>query len=298
MNPSLVPYMKECNHQLLSAEEERQLATRARRGDVEARQALVRNNLRLVSRIAVKFQGRGLELDDLIQEGNCGLLRAVDLYEPERGNRLSTYAVWWIRQSIQRALETQTHFLRIPPNTLALMRRYGETEHRLHQEQQRKPTKQEIYDAMGLQPRARKRVEQGLRSCIPTPQGETRRDEDAPPFSDHIMDAGPDPAELAGEQEERARAWRLLGLLPDERSRRILIMRFGLPAENWNPEGTAYTLAEIADRLSISQERVRQIEGRALALIRKHALARSTEAVLPEDPTHVHPTAPAAGRST
>jgi RNA polymerase sigma factor (sigma-70 family) len=267
---NLAVYLREIGRiALLTRDEELDLARRTRSGDEAAKRRLIEANLRLVVQIARRYINRGLPLPDLIEEGNLGLLRAVDKFEPERGTRFATYATWWIRQAVARALANQARTIRLPVHVEILLGRYRREHQRLAQTLGRAPTAAELAQAMGTSEEQIDELEE-LRlqpvSLDAPVGGDTRR------LGETIADAAADPAAaLTRLFQERADLVAVLDdLAPSERT--VLRRRFGLDGDE--PE----TLEAIGRRLDYSRERIRQIEGAGLRKLRALLAARGIDA--------------------
>lgn len=257
---------------LLSREEEAHLAQRIERGDPAARRHLIEANLRLVVSIAKKYAGRGLPFLDLIQEGNRGLIRAVEKFDWRRGLKFSTYATWWIRQAIVRALMDQSRTIRVPVHMREAMYRVTRASRRLLQEFGRDPTPTEIAKELGWSVRRVREILQLIQEpvSLDTPVGEgednTLRefipDEDALP---------PDRAALLKVLKKDVGSV-LCTLTP--RERKVLVMRFGLD------DGRPRTLEQVGREFGVTRERVRQIEAQALHKLREPTRARHLKSYL------------------
>ena len=254
-------YLKEIGRvPLLTPEEEQRLARRVAAGDEAARQKMIEANLRLVVAVAKRYAGRGMLLLDLIQEGNMGLLKAVEKFDYTKGYKFSTYATWWIRQSITRAIADQARTIRIPVHMVELINRVIRTSHSMVQELGREPTPEEVAQRLRLSP---EKVEEILKIAqdpvsLETPVGE----EDDSHLGDFIQDnEASEPLEatatnLLREQLEKAMA----SLTP--REEKVLRLRFGFE------DGKPHTLEEVGKKFNVTRERVRQIESKALRRLR------------------------------
>jgi len=253
----LETYLREINEtSLLSADDERELATRIGQGDVEARDRMVRANLRLVVNIARGYTGKGLSLQDLIEEGNLGLLRAVEGFDPGVGTRFSTYASYWIKQSIKRALINSAKTIRIPAYMVELLSKWRRANTRLSEELGRTPTPEEIARVLGLPKKKLPIIKKAIRIYNSTPQ--TDQSEAGWTLGDMVTDdqmRAPD--EMMVENDNLRYVMQRLDTM-DQREATVLRMRFGIGG------GEPHTLKEIGEKLGLTRERVRQIETEAL----------------------------------
>lgn len=254
----LETYLREINETpLLSAQEEQELAHRIAQGDVRARDRMVRANLRLVVNIARGYTGKGLSLQDLIEEGNLGLLRAVEGFDPAVGTRFSTYASYWIKQSIKRALINSAKTIRIPAYMVELLSKWRRASSRLTEELGRTPTPEEVARVLGLQRKKLPIIKKAIRVYHSTPQ--TDQAETGWSLGEVVMDERlKTPEDELVEHDVLSSVLSMLKSM-DEREATVLKMRFGL--EDHEP----HTLKEIGQRLGLTRERVRQIETEALA---------------------------------
>jgi RNA polymerase primary sigma factor len=253
----LETYLREINEtQLLSAEDEQLLARQIAEGDARARDRMVRANLRLVVNIARGYTGKGLGLQDLIEEGNLGLMRAVEGFDPAVGTRFSTYASYWIKQSIKRALINSAKTIRIPAYMVELLSKWRRATARLNDELGRSPTAEEVARLLGLPKRKLPIIKKDIQIYQAVPQ--TDKAEVGWSLGEMVMDERMrTPEDELIEHDVLKRVRELMHTL-DGREATVLRMRFGLD------EMPPHTLKEIGERLGLTRERVRQIESEAL----------------------------------
>lgn len=243
---------------LLTQQEEVELAQRIEQGDQAAREHLINANLRLVVSVARKYQGRGLPLDDLIEEGNIGLMRAVEKFDYRRGFKFSTYATWWIRQAITRSIDEQSRTIRVPVHLSEDARLIKKTMNMLSIKLDHRPTVEDVAQELGWDVRKVERTIQAVLSVksLDAPYGESE--------NDTIGNLIPDENDTAEHAEKNVLREQMIEMIKtlDEREQRIIRLRYGL--EN----GRERTLEEIGNALNITRERVRQIEAGALRKLR------------------------------
>ncbi len=250
---------------LLTAADEIDLAKKAEKNVRVARDKLISANLRLVVSIAKKYVGRGMSLLDLIEEGNIGLMRAVDKYDWRRGYKFSTYATWWIRQAITRAIADQARTIRIPVHMVETINRFNRTQRRMMQELGREPTPEEVAKELGIdETKAREIIKVSQEpTSLETPVG----DEEDSHLGDFIADQGLQPDEQATRELLKVHLDEVLDSL-SPREKRVLQLRFGLE------DGKQRTLEEVGKEFGVTRERIRQIEAKAIRKLKHPTRAK------------------------
>jgi RNA polymerase primary sigma factor len=263
---------------LLTPQQEIDLAARIHKGDAAAREHMIRANLRLVVKIAHDYEGMGLPLLDMINEGNVGLMRAVQRFDPAKGAKLSTYAAWWIKQAIKRAIANQGRTIRVPVHLVDRIAKIRRTAMQLHEELGREPTDAEVAEVLGMK---RKRVTELLEAAqrpasLDAPIGE----DDDTSFAEKVRDEAMSTADAAIQQDQSHAMIREFVDRLDEREQTILRYRFGLDG------GSEKTLEEVGQHFGVTRERIRQIQNGAMSKLRRWIEKR--EALLdPDLPTLV-----------
>ncbi|MBR5662731.1 MAG: RNA polymerase sigma factor RpoD [Bacilli bacterium] len=267
INDPVRMYLKEIGRiSLLSPEEELKLSIQIANGDEDAKQQLAESNLRLVVSIAKRYVGRGLLFLDLIQEGNIGLMKAVDKFDYDKGYKFSTYATWWIRQAITRALADQARTIRVPVHMVETINKMARIQRQMTLELNREPSEEEIAKKMGISvDKVREVIKISQEPVsLETPIGE----EDDSHLSDFIKDkSSMSPEEYATNEILKEEIKNVLMTL-QEREQEVLELRFGLV------DGTCHTLEEVGKRFNVTRERIRQIEAKALRKLRHPSRAK------------------------
>jgi len=255
-------YLREIGQvRLLTREEEIYLAARIKRGDKKSRERMIKANLRLVVKIARDYEGLGLPLLDLISEGNIGLMKAVERFDPSKGGKLSTYGSWWIKQSIKRALANQSKTIRLPVHLVDKISKMRRTAMKLQEELGREPTDEELAGELGI---SAGRVSQMRQAAIrPASLDAPIGDEDSDTFAEVVQDEAAETPYAQLEDKTVTRMLREMVKTLDNREATILRSRFALDG------GTEQTLEEVGKKFGVTRERVRQIQNVALRKLRK-----------------------------
>ncbi len=268
-------YLREIGQvKLLTPQEEVALAKRIKRGDAQAREHMIKANLRLVVKIARDYEGLGLPLLDLINEGNIGLMKGVERFDPGKGAKLSTYASWWIKQSIKRALANQSKTIRLPIHVVDKVAQIRRAELKLHEEFGREPTDEELAAEVGLKQQRVREYREAAKApvSLEAPLGS---DDDSDRVSEVVADvsaAAPSDHLVLESDTELMRE--IFGTLT-ERERAVLNLRYGLADDN------PRTLQEIGAQFGVTRERIRQIQNEAIKKLRAHARRRDRPAIEP-----------------
>jgi RNA polymerase primary sigma factor len=276
-DPAIKVYLREIGKiRLLTQQEEIDLAARIKKGDREARALMIKANLRLVVKIAHDYKNLGLPVLDLVSEGNIGLMKAVERFDPAKGGKLSTYAAWWIKQSIKRALANQSKTIRLPVHLVDKISKMNRVASQMSEELGREPTDEELAEEVGLSPRSVSQLKTA--SIRPTSLNAPINEDDSTEFGDLVGDEDArTPFEFLRDRNLRDELPELLAIL-DPRERTIIFQRYGL--DGARPR----TLEEVGKKLGVTRERIRQVQNIALMKLRR-ALSRK-ETPLPSVPSH------------
>ncbi|MFZ0505266.1 MAG: RNA polymerase sigma factor RpoD/SigA [Chthoniobacterales bacterium] len=276
-DPAIKVYLREIGKiRLLTQQEEIDLAARIKKGDREARALMIKANLRLVVKIAHDYKNLVLPVLDLVSEGNIGLMKAVERFDPAKGGKLSTYAAWWIKQSIKRALANQSKTIRLPVHLVDKISKMNRVASQMSEELGREPTDDELAEEVGLSPRSVSQLKTA--SIRPTSLNAPINEDDSTEFGDLVGDEDArTPFEFLRDRNLRDELPELLAIL-DPRERTIIFQRYGL--DGARPR----TLEEVGKKLGVTRERIRQVQNIALMKLRR-ALSRK-ETPLPSVPSH------------
>ena len=268
MTEPLKIYLKEIGRiPLLTAEEELELGRQIAEGDTEARRKMEEANLRLVVAVVKHYAGKGMQFMDLIQEGNIGLMRAVEKFDYTKGSKFSTYAVWWIKEAILRALDSQSREIRVPVRVAQNMNKISKTERKMEQTLGREVAAEEIAKELHMTTEEVERMQSYIKNpvSLETPVG----DEEDSNLEDFIEDTQePTPEEAVAALVQKEEVQEMLSTLT-EKEQKILRLRYGLE------DGNVHTLEETGQILGVTRERIRQLESRALEKLRKSAGPRA-----------------------
>lgn len=268
MTEPLKIYLKEIGRiPLLTAEEELELGRQIAEGDTEARRKMEEANLRLVVAVAKHYAGKGMQFMDLIQEGNIGLMRAVEKFDYTKGSKFSAYAVWWIKEAILRALDSQSREIRVPVRVAQNMNKISKTERKMEQTLGREVAAEEIAKELHMTTEEVERMQSYIKNpvSLETPVG----DEEDSNLEDFIEDTQePTPEEAVAALVQKEEVQEMLSTLT-EKEQKILRLRYGLE------DGNVHTLEETGQILGVTRERIRQLESRALEKLRKSAGPRA-----------------------
>ena len=268
MTEPLKIYLKEIGRiPLLTAEEELELGRQIAEGDTEARRKMEEANLRLVVAVAKHYAGKGMQFMDLIQEGNIGLMRAVEKFDYTKGSKFSTYAVWWIKEAILRALDSQSREIRVPVRVAQNMNKISKTERKMEQTLGREVAAEEIAKELHMTTEEVERMQSYIKNpvSLETPVGD-EENSNLEDFIEDTQDQTPEEAVAALVQKEEVQE--MLSTLT-EKEQKILRLRYGLE------DGNVHTLEETGQILGVTRERIRQLESRALEKLRKSAGPRA-----------------------
>ena len=268
MTEPLKIYLKEIGRiPLLTAEEELELGRQIAAGDTEARRKMEEANLRLVVAVAKHYAGKGMQFMDLIQEGNIGLMRAVEKFDYTKGSKFSTYAVWWIKEAILRALDSQSREIRVPVRVAQNMNKISKTERKMEQTLGREVAAEEIAKELHMTTEEVERMQSYIKNpvSLETPVGD-EEDSNLEDFIEDTQEPAPEEAVAAMVQKEEVQE--MLSTLT-EKEQKILRLRYGLE------DGNVHTLEETGQILGVTRERIRQLESRALEKLRKSAGPRA-----------------------
>ena len=269
-------YLREiCRTPLLTRQEEIELAARMKKGDQKARASMIKANLRLVVKIAHDYANLGLPLLDLISEGNIGLVKAVERFDPAKGGKLSTYGAWWIKQSIKRAMANQSKTIRLPLHLIDKIYKLNRASLKMSEELGREPTDEELSEEIGISSAKLSRYK--TVSIRPASLNAPINDDDSTEFGEIVGDEDAQtPFELFRDKNMRDELSELLEAL-DDREREIIFKRFGLDG------GKPKTLEEVGKKFGVTRERIRQLQNIALAKLRR-ALAKREKPIVRRDP--------------